>query len=105
MVIRLFLSAVAVSDVDQVVRLFTEDVVPAFTAHPDCLGIELIVSTETGGDGMVEGGVLTRWTSLDAMEAALGSAQLQASQQRVRELLRREPLRKVYEVRVGGDAG
>jgi quinol monooxygenase YgiN len=103
MVIRLFLSAVAPSDADEVLRLFSEDVVPAFTAHPDCLGVELVMSTESGPDGMIEGGALTRWTSLEAMEAALTDDSLRASQVRIRELLRKEPIRKVYEVRAGSD--
>jgi quinol monooxygenase YgiN len=100
MIIRLFLSAVAPGDVDELTRLFKEDVVPAFEANPDCLGIELIRAESPGVGGMIEGGVLTRWTSLASMEAALESAEIQQSQTRVRAMLRRTPLRKVYEVLV-----
>ncbi len=98
MVIRLFLSAVAPNDVDAMIRLFEEDVLPAFRAHPDCLGIDLIRAEKPGAGGLVEGGVLTRWVNVDAMEAALASDSIVESQARVRSLLRREPLRKVYEV-------
>ncbi len=98
MVIRMFLSAVSPGDLDELVRLFREDVVPAFEAHPDCLGVELVRASRAGVGGLVEGGALTRWTSMEAMEKALDSPALQASQVRVRDLLRREPLRKVYEV-------
>lgn len=100
MVIRLFLSAVAPADVDRVVEVFREDVVPVFEAHPDCLGVELVVSSEPGVDGLVEGGALTKWLSREAMEAALASEALSASQIRVREYLRREPIRKIYRVLV-----
>ena len=58
MVIRFFLSAVAPSDVDTVVAAFQQDVVPVFEAHPDCMGVELIMSAEPGVDGLVEGGAL-----------------------------------------------
>lgn len=98
MVIRFFLSAVAPGDVDEVIRLFRADVVPVFQAHPDCLGIELVMAEEAGVSGLVEGGAITRWTSLEAMERALTSPELVAAQSRVRRLLRREPIRKVYRV-------
>ena len=63
MVIRFFLSAVAPSDLDRVVAAFQHDVVPVFESYPDCMGVELIMSTEPGVDGLVEGGALTRWCS------------------------------------------
>ncbi|GIU92452.1 MAG: hypothetical protein KatS3mg011_1358 [Acidimicrobiia bacterium] len=100
MVIRLFLSAVAPGDVDEVIELFRSDVVPAFRAHPDCLGIELVMAEQPGVSGLVEGGAITRWKSIEAMEKALTSPELVASQARVRKLLRREPIRKVYRVLV-----
>ena len=88
----------APNDLEQLIELFQEDIVPAFEAHPDCLGIELIRAEQPGVAGLIEGGVLSRWTSADAMEAALASEELQSSQLRARELLRRNPIRKVYEV-------
>ncbi|MFP5331628.1 MAG: hypothetical protein ACLGHX_04600 [Acidimicrobiia bacterium] len=97
-VLRLFLSAVAASELDDVVALLRTDVVPAFSAHPECLGIELVIADRAGADGLVEGGVLTRWTTRVAMEAALKSVELTASQERVRRLMRREPMRLVLEV-------
>ena len=48
--------------------------------------------------GLIEGGALIRWTSAPAMEEALASESILASQARIRALLRRQPLRKVYEV-------
>jgi len=98
MVIRMFLSAISPPDVDEVIRLFTEDVVPAFESHPDCLGIELVMAERPGVSGLVEGGAITRWTSIEAMEAAVTSDTLTSAQQRVRGFLRREPIRKVYRV-------
>ena len=98
MIVRLFLSACAPQDMDELIRLFKEDVVPAFEAYDDCLGIELIAGDAPGVDGLVEGGALTRWTSIEAMEEILDKPDIQASQTRIREYLRRTPLRKVYEV-------
>ena len=96
--IRFFLSAVSPDDVEEVISLFEADVVPAFRDHPDCLGIDLVIAEEAGVSGLVEGGVVTRWTSVEAMEAALDSPALVDSQERVRGLLRREPIRKIYRV-------
>lgn len=100
MVIRMFLSAVAPGDVDEVIELFRQDVVPAFESHPDCLGIELVMAEEPGVSGLVEGGAITRWSSVETMEEALASETLNQAQARVRRLLRREPLRKVYRIMV-----
>jgi len=98
MIVRMFLSAVSESDLDELITVFREDVVPAFTAHPDCLSIELIRAEKPGVGGLIEGGALIRWTSAEAMDAALASEEIIASQERIRGLLRRQPLRKVYEI-------
>lgn len=97
-VIRLFLSAVSESDLEELTRLFREDVVPAFEAAPGCLSIELVRADHPGAGGLIEGGVITRWSSAEEMEAALADPEVIASQTRVRAMLRREPLRKVYEL-------
>lgn len=96
MVIRLFISSVSEGDVDRVLQLLREDVVPAFEAHPDCLAIDIVMAEESNLGGLVEGGVITRWTSEEAMEAALDD--LKTSQERVLPLLRREPVRRVFRV-------
>ena len=98
MVIRLFLSAVSEADLDQLIAMFKEDVIPAFEAAPGCLGIELIRAEAAGVGGLIEGGVIIRWASAQQMESALNDPAIIQSQDRVRALLRREPLRKVYEV-------
>lgn len=98
MVIRMFLSAVSESEMEEVLALLREDVVPVFTAHPDCLGIEIVIADSASASGMIEGGVITRWSSTEAMEAALASPELLASQERVRRLMRTEPMRMVLQV-------
>ena len=98
MVIRMFLSAVSEADLDALIAMFKEDVIPAFTSAPGCLGIELIRAQTAGVGGLIEGGVIIRWDSPASMESALADPAIIRSQERVRALLRREPLRKVYEV-------
>src|SRR6185503_16600971 len=71
--LRLFQSAVDPSDVDEVQRLFNDDVRPVFAGIAACESMELIVSTESSAGGLVEGCALSRWTSLDALEQAVAS--------------------------------
>ena len=96
--LRLFQSAVDPADVEDVRKLFEDDVVPTFTAQAGCLGIELVVNIEKNAGGLVEGAALSRWTSLDAMETALSARAVIDTLVRVRQLLRQEPVSKVYEV-------
>ena len=96
--IRLYQSAVDPSDVDEIHRLFVDEVVPVFIEAPGCLGMELVVSVEPNAGGLVEGAALSRWSSLDDMAAALESRRVRETIVRVRELLRQEPVSKVMQV-------
>jgi quinol monooxygenase YgiN len=95
---RLYQSAVDPADVDEIRRLFNDDVVPAFRRVDGCLGIELAVTVEPNAGGLVEGTAISRWTSLDEMDAAIASRGVQEALVRVRQLLRQEPVSKVLEV-------
>ena len=96
--LRLFQSAVDPADVEDVRKLFTDDVVPAFSAQPGCLGIELVINTEKNAGGLVDGAAISRWVSLEAMDHALAARAVVDTLVRVRQLLRQEPVSKVYEV-------
>ena len=95
---RLYQSAVDPSDVQEIQRLFVDDVVPAFGRTVGCLGIELAVTVEPNAGGLVEGTAISRWSSLEEMEAAIASRVVQEALVRVRQLLRQEPVSKVLEV-------
>jgi quinol monooxygenase YgiN len=96
--LRLYQSAVDPADVNEMRRLFVDDVVPAFAHCQGCLGIELTVSVERNAGGLVEGAAISRWSSLDAMAAAMASHGVQEALVRVRQLLRQEPVSKVLQV-------
>ena len=96
--LRLYQSAVAPADVEEIKRLFVDDVVPAFSGASGCLGIELAVTVEPNAGGLVEGTAISRWSSLDDMAAAMASHDVQEALVRVRQLLRQEPVSKVLEV-------
>jgi quinol monooxygenase YgiN len=96
--LRLFQSSVDPADIEEVRKLFVDDVVPAFTAQAGCLGIELVVNVEKNAGGLVEGAAISRWITLDAMETALAHRAVVDALVRIRQLLRQEPVSKVYEV-------
>lgn len=96
--VRLYQSAVDPADVEEMQRLFVDDVVPAFRACAGCLGIELAVTVEPNAGGLVEGMAISRWSSLDDMAAAMASHPVQGALVRVRQLLRQEPVSKVLQV-------
>jgi len=96
--LRLFQSAVHPGDVDEVRRLFTEDVKPVFDKVPGCLGIDLLVSTEPNAGGLIEGAAVSRWRSLDELEHALDSREVQEAAVRILQVLRQEPVTRVFEI-------
>jgi quinol monooxygenase YgiN len=96
--LRLFQSAVDPADVDEVTRLFQDDVKPVFAAIEACVSIELVVSIEKNAGGLVDGAALSRWSSIEGMEEALESREVSEALIRVRQLLRQEPISKVFEV-------
>lgn len=96
--IRLYQSAVDPDDVEEIRRLFREDVVPAFQRCAGCTGIELLLRGDHNAGGLLEGAAMTRWESREAMEVAVESREVREGLVRVTELLRQEPLTRVYEV-------
>ena len=96
--LRLYQSAVAPADVEEMQRLFADDVAPAFAHAPGCLGIELTVAIEANAGGLVEGAAISRWSSLGEMTTAMASHEVQEALVRVRTLLRQEPVSKVLQV-------
>lgn len=98
MYLRLFTTAVDPSDLDEVQRIFTEDIKPAFEAMSGCRSLELVVSTEKNAGGLVDGAVLSHWASLDDLNRALESRTVSESMVRILPLLQVEPVIKTFEV-------
>jgi quinol monooxygenase YgiN len=96
--LRVFQSQIDPADVAMLRRLFEEDVRPVFTELPGCLAIELLVNVDHNAGGLVEGCAISRWASLDDLDAALGSRGTAEAGVRLRQVLRQEPVTKVYEV-------
>lgn len=96
--LRVLQTAVDPTDVDTVRDLFADDIVPAYQGLAGCLGIELVMNVQHNAGGLVEGCAISRWDSHDAMDAAVASRGARESHVRVFELLRQEPVVRVFEV-------
>lgn len=96
--VRMFQSSVDPADIAAVRQLFDDDVKPAFTSAAGCEGIELLVGCDENAGGLVAGMAVSRWTSAEAMEEALASRPVNEALVRILELLRQEPVTRVFEV-------
>lgn len=96
--VRMFQSAVDPADVEETRRLFNDDVRSLLAGRPGCLAVELVVNTEHNAGGLLEGCVISRWSSLDELRAALDDHAVTDALVRVRRLLRHEPITKTFEV-------
>jgi len=94
----MFQTAIDPTDVDALRRLFAEDILPVYRELAGCLGIELVMSVGSSAGGLVEGAAVSRWTGLEEMEKAIGSRPVAEAQVRVLQLLRQEPVIRVFEV-------
>jgi quinol monooxygenase YgiN len=97
-IVRILQSAVDPTDIDKVRRLFADDVKPVLEAQAGCLEVQLLMSVDANAGGLVEGAAFSRWETKDAMETAMGSRRVSEAQVRVFELLRQEPVVRVFEV-------
>jgi quinol monooxygenase YgiN len=100
-ILRILQSAVDPADIESVKQLFAADVFPVFRTLDGCLGIELLVSAESNAGGLVEGAALSRWETRKAMEDGMASRQVAEAQVRVFQLLRQEPVVRIFEVASG----
>lgn len=98
MYIRIFLSAIDPDDLGTIKKMFDDDIRPVLSNQPGCEGVDLVANVDTNAGGLVEGAVISRWTSLHELDAALRTREVEESIVRVRQLLRQEPVRKTFRV-------
>lgn len=96
--LRFFQTAVDPADLDEVRRLFADDLLPVYRAFPGCVSMELLLSSERHPGGLLECAAVSRWDDPEAMSEAMESRAAKEAQVRIFELLRQEPLVRVFEV-------
>lgn len=97
-VVRMFQTAVDPADLEQVRRLFADDILPVFRDMAGCVSMELVMSVEHNPGGLLECATVSRWDTAEAMDAAIGSRGVKEAQVRIFELLRQEPVVRVFQV-------
>ena len=97
MFVRLFTSAIDPSDLDEVRRIFAEDITPVFESLPGCLSMELLLGTDRNAGGLVDAAALSRWKSHDELLTAIESRAVAESMVRVLPLLQLEPVIRMFE--------
>ena len=97
-VLRMFQTAVDPADLDDVRRLFADDILAVFRAMPGCTSMELVLSVEHNPGGLLECAAVSRWETVEAMEEAVASRAAKEAQVRIFELLRQEPVVRVFEI-------
>jgi hypothetical protein len=96
--VRMFLTALDPSDVDTVRSVVLAEIKPVFEAIDSCISVELLVSIEQNAGGLVDGCILSRWESLDELRQAVSSPEILDVVNRLRPLLRQEPIGRIYEL-------
>jgi hypothetical protein len=100
-IIRILQSAVDPADIEPVRRLFAADVQPVLQSHHRSNGNEQQISSQANASGQVEGAPQSRRENRPAQEDGLASRQVAEAQVRVFELLRQEPVVRIFEVASG----
>lgn len=97
MIVRVFDSAVDPADVEEGKEVFRTEVRPAFERFEGCRGIELQLSIEERSGDLVEIAVVSRWDSLEALQAALAAPEYEEALRRWSKLLQKTPLVRHFE--------
>lgn len=96
--LRMYQTAVDPADLPELRRLFADDVLPVYRDFTGCVSIELVVGVEHHPGGLLECATVSRWEDTGAMGDAIESRAAKEAQVRILELLRQEPLVRVFEV-------
>ena len=95
---RLFASAIDPSDLDEVRRIFAEDIAPVFEALPGCRSMELLLGLERNAGGLLDAAALSRWSSSEELAEAIESRSVAESMVRILPFLQLEPVIRMFEV-------
>jgi len=96
--VRLFSSAIDPSDLEEVRRIFAEDIGPIFESLPGCQSMELLLGTDRNAGGLVDAAALSRWKSRDELAAAIESRAVAESMVRILPFLQLEPVIRMFEI-------
>jgi quinol monooxygenase YgiN len=96
--VRLFSTAIDPGDLDELRRIFAEDIGPVFQSFSGCLSMELMLGTERNAGGLVDAAALSRWNSQEDITKAIESRAVAESMVRILPLLQLEPVIRMFEI-------
>jgi heme-degrading monooxygenase HmoA len=98
MIVRIFDTAMDPADVEKGKVLFREQVEPAFVAFDGCHGVEMILGVEEHSQDLVDIASISRWDSLEAIEAATSSDEYKRALEEIRKLFQQSPIVRHFEL-------
>jgi quinol monooxygenase YgiN len=100
MIVRIFDTAMDPDDIDKAMQLFRDEVIPAFEAFEGCESIEMTVGVEEHSGDLVDIASISRWQSMESVQAAVATKEYKEALTDIRKLFQRAPLVRHFEVRV-----
>jgi hypothetical protein len=97
-IVRLFSSAIDPSDLDEVRRIFAEDIGPVFESFAGCVSMELMLGTDRTAGGLIDAAALSRWKSPGDLTTAIESRAVAESMVRILPFLQLEPVIRMFEI-------
>lgn len=97
MITRIFDTAVDPDEVERAKELFRDQVRPAFEAFPGCQGIDMHRGIEEHSGDLVDVAVISKWDSLEVIEAALATPEYAQALAELRTLFRHTPIVRHFE--------
>ena len=98
MIVRIFETAVDPDDVDEGRRMFRAEVVPVYEAFDGCHGMEMQVGLDEHSADLVTVVAVSRWDSMEAIEAATQKPEYSEALVNIKKLFRQTPLIRHFEV-------
>lgn len=97
MIVRIFDTSVDPGDVERGKELFRRDVHPAFEAFPGCHGVEMLISVEEHSGDYVQIAAVSRWDSVESIEAATKTSEYETALAEIRKLFAQSPIVRHFE--------
>ena len=98
MIIRIFDTAMDPGDIEKAKQLFRDQVRPAFLGFQGCTGIDMCIGVEEHSGELVDVSSISRWDSIEAVQAAAGTEEYKEALAEIRNLFAQNPIVRHFEV-------
>ncbi|MDQ3963133.1 MAG: antibiotic biosynthesis monooxygenase [Actinomycetota bacterium] len=97
MIVRIFDTAADPADIERGVQLFRNEVRPVFESLAGCHGIEMLIGVDEHSADLVELTAISRWDSLEAIQAATKTPEYEAALSELTKLFAQAPIVRHFE--------